>query len=74
MTDMNMKPCPFCGGTEDENNACQMAKVVLRPFRSAIDTTAYRVECGCGAQGPGVHGHVAAVDAWNNRADGQSPK
>lgn len=64
---MKLEPCPFCGGTDSEENACQMAKVVLRPFRSSVGTTAFRVECGCGAQGPSAIGYDAAGRAWNVR-------
>lgn len=60
-------PCPFCGGTDSEDNACQMAKVVTRQFRSAIGVPAYRVECGCGAQGPAKLDWIDAERAWDTR-------
>jgi Lar family restriction alleviation protein len=69
---MKLEPCPFCGGTDSEENACQMAKVVLRLFKSAVNKTAFRVECGCGAHGPATVGYDAAGHAWNNRSHGQS--
>jgi len=60
-------PCPFCGGTDSEDNACQMAKVVTRSFMSAIRKTAYRVECGCGASGPADLVWGKAREMWNAR-------
>jgi hypothetical protein len=65
---MKLQPCPFCDGTDDEDNACQMAKVVLRPFKSPVGT-AFRVECGCGAKGPPAVGYDAAGQAWNARRE-----
>lgn len=60
-------PCPFCGGTDSTDNACQMAKIATRSFKSAIGKTAYQVECGCGAKGPADLVWGKANAAWNTR-------
>lgn len=60
-------PCPFCAGTDSEDNACQMAKVVIRSFNSVIGKRAYRVECGCGAIGPPDLDFWKARENWNRR-------
>lgn len=64
-----MKPCPFCGATDSEENACQQAGVVTRAFKSPAGGMAYRVECCCGASGPAMAGMLAAEGAWDRRSD-----
>ena len=59
-----MKPCPFCGETEDLEFQTQT------PDREGIPTN---VTCGfCGACGPWVYAvsmddHKKAEEEWNNR-------
>lgn len=66
-----LKNCPFCDGDDSEDNACQMAKVILRSFKAPDMTRAWRVECGCGAQGPAMRFAAGATKAWNTRHSGE---
>lgn len=67
-----LKPCPWCGGTEDADNAVMEAAVFLTDFRSAIGTRAYRVKCQiCDINGPASHEAKLSVEAWNRRHQDQ---
>lgn len=65
--------CPFCGGTDSEDNACQMAAVETHAFRSPIGKTAYRVDCSCGASGAPDLVWSKARELWNTRPAAQRP-
>lgn len=65
---VELKPCPFCGGTDSEDNATQQAGLYLVSFKSAIGKTAYRVECQCGVMGPSDLDQRVAATSWNRRA------
>ena len=62
-----IKPCPFCGGTDSVDNVFQEAMVNLVHHRNAMGR-AYRVECNCGGNGSWSNDHAEAVAAWNTRA------
>lgn len=68
-----LAPCPFCDGTDSEDNACQMAAVEIHAFRSPIGKTAYRVDCSCGASGAPDLVWSKARELWNTRAITQRP-
>ncbi len=64
MEDIELKPCPFCGG-----------KARIRMFRTFIERVhgmddKFYVTCtGCYIDGPGYHlTESDAADAWNRRA------
>ena len=63
----NLLPCPFCGATDNEDNATQQAGVVLTQFKSPIGRPAHRVECQCGASGAAHLGAIGAIELWNRR-------
>lgn len=63
MSDGELKPCPFCGGTEIGH----FVKVAKRKFLSFVCAN-------CDAQGPAIEGNVQSaetwqdvIDRWNNR-------
>ena len=58
MSDLNLKPCNFCG--------CDMESVAL-PTGLAGPGLAH-VTCDCGAMGPGGKTAAEAIAAWNRRA------
>jgi hypothetical protein len=59
MTAPELKPCPFCGGTDS-----------LMVSRLFLDT--WSVWCLEHQDGPTGQGEQAAVGAWNTRAGGVS--
>jgi Lar family restriction alleviation protein len=50
---MELKPCPFCGGT---------------PWITWLGVCAARAECDCGAEGPFGNDDAEAAQLWNERA------
>lgn len=69
MVEIELKPCPFCGGTDSAENATQTAAVHLTDFRSAIGTRAFKVECiVCSVYGPSAPTPTSAIKLWNCRA------
>ncbi|QIG76680.1 hypothetical protein EVC28_056 [Rhizobium phage RHph_I1_23] len=64
-----LKPCPFCGATDSEDNATQQAGVHLVSFKSPVGKPAHRVECQCGSAGSAHIGPMSAMALWNRRAD-----
>lgn len=63
---MEVKPCPFCGATDSEDNAVQEAGVVCTSFKSPVGL-AWRVECNCGAHGAADLDYFKAIQKWNRR-------
>lgn len=60
MIDLQLKPCPFCGGTQAGD---------VSMVRSCDPHEAHRVVCwGCGIDGPGTNkGEDVAALLWNQR-------
>lgn len=65
-------PCPFCGRTSSEDNACQSAAVHGRAVKSPIGP-AWQIECVCGAHGARQLLAVDAIQSWNTRATPPAP-
>lgn len=63
-----LKPCPFCGRIDSEDNPTQSSAIHATIFRSPLGKRAYRVECCCGASGSASLDILEAVNAWNLRA------
>lgn len=63
----DLKPCPFCGGTDSTDNACQEAAVHPLEFKAPTGQRAYRVICACGAQSGADTNYFKATAAWNTR-------
>ena len=68
MTDIKLKPCPFCGG---------VAKVYHEKNHGGIDGSVVRCEsCGAKAEWKRLSYDYAcdygAVEAWNRRINGQT--
>ena len=68
MTDIKLKPCPFCGG---------VAKVYHEKNHGGIDGSVVRCErCGAKAEWKRLSYDCAcdygAVEAWNRRINGQT--
>jgi Lar family restriction alleviation protein len=53
MSELNLLPCPFCGGTD---------------VRAPLDADFYTCY-GCMTCGPGPEGDETPTDAWNRRAE-----
>lgn len=71
---MKLKPCPFCGATENDYNGPRIInKSLLGPEGYVYD---YAVWCSnCGAQTDWYADEDAdAVKAWNRRAGERSKK
>jgi Lar family restriction alleviation protein len=66
-------PCPFCGGTTSEDNACQMASVYLFQGTTPTNYRACQVRCVCGVNGPWKEDQAEAIAAWNRRATPADP-
>lgn len=63
----NLKPCPFCGGTDSVDNAVQEAKVVNRQVPTPLRKRGWEVQCECGAKGPRSLDYHESAALWNNR-------
>lgn len=65
---MNIKPCPFCGMSEQDQSITGNGQaVVVRRYPGG-----FRVECdGCCCMGPWHHQMQDAIESWNLRADVQ---
>ena len=70
MTDIKLKPCPFCGGT---------AKVYREKNHGGLDGSVVRCEnCGAKAEWKALSYTTAcdheAAEAWNRRAKDESDR
>ena len=64
MTDTNLLPCPFCGGDDLTVGAYGIERDGQQP-----SDRAHAVACnGCGSLGKEVAPRIAAIGAWNRRA------
>jgi hypothetical protein len=59
--------CPFCGGTDSEDNATQQAALYCVQVKAATGQRAYQVQCNCGAKGSIELHHLNALAKWNHR-------
>jgi len=64
-----LEPCPFCGGTDDADNAVMEPKVFVEEFQAPIRVHAYQVKCWCGAEAAAAFSRQGAVGEWNRRAE-----
>jgi Lar family restriction alleviation protein len=56
-----LKPCPFCGNTHEEEFTLHKEDRII----GAVMWTVYNVSCSCGARGPDSHSREEAVERWN---------
>lgn len=66
-----LKPCPFCGCTE-ETGCVNVAIVPVESFLRAKTVEFYCVKCDiCGAKTGNHNTRAGAIKAWNRRAEGK---
>ena len=65
MSEPKLKPCPFCGGNDEDS----MIGFIKTPYAWAVACLA------CQAQGPLTFPKQGAIAAWNRRAkmEGRKP-
>lgn len=67
MADKNLKPCPFCGATENGTVPADTVKVIFNE-KADFGKGAYQVICyGCLTNGHVYHHKQRAINAWNKR-------
>jgi len=59
-----LKPCPFCGNTEDDASLGQGSSESMFLSEQHI---MYHVECECDAKGEPCETWEGAINAWNTR-------
>lgn len=55
-----LKPCPFCGGTDIDMDECKVLMEGVSPYWSAFCN-------GCETNGPATWIESEAITAWNTR-------
>lgn len=78
MSENNLKPCPFCGGTKIVIDGCKGLEE-CKLFEECDDEEFYAVVCdftqgGCGASGGYRETKEQAITAWNKRSGDTSIK
>lgn len=73
MTEMVLKPCPFCGREDSAEGPTQEGAIALTHFKSPAGGTVMRVACCCGSTGKASRDYDDAIAAWNTRAAPSSP-
>lgn len=67
MEQESLKPCPFCGKTDSDDNACVESPITPHTLRGPNGALFTRVWCACGASGAGKEDYIEALAAWNRR-------
>ena len=70
MNTVNLSPCPFCGLTDQDAIAPEIAPDMGQAPAVAMHSYpgGHRIECeGCDCNGPWRHYPAEAITAWNNR-------
>lgn len=65
-----MKPCPFCGRVDSDDNPMQESALNVIMFKSPAGGMAFRVGCVCGASSESSREESDAIAAWNRRSEG----